>query len=250
MSTISQALIASRALKQYFGPIRPHEDAFVGEPLSHWSAQYSSGNVSMTEDVENWRACLVRDIPSAPALVRLWGQPADTPDMFPLSASSGSPPTGRRGIRLWAPTENADPSRAFLSAIDQLNALLALYTDKPSAPALDVGHLVRSLSSLPVVQAELAEFSEGLVGLCPTPEAVRIASVLSEAAVQHVQHPDITVDSDGELSFDLRLDDGRLVFAELSLDGRLDVGVYGSDGQMLEHDADATCDYFLTVIES
>ena len=63
-------------------------------------------------------------------------------------------------------------------------------------------------------------------------------------------HPGITVDIDGELSFDLRLKDGRLVFAELGFDGLLDVGVYGSDGRMLEHDAQATCAYLLSVIES
>ena len=79
---------------------------------------------------------------------------------------------------------------------------------------------------------------------------MRIARVLCEAAERYVSNPDITVDVDGELSFDLRLNDGRLVFAELGLDGRLDVGVYGPDNKMLEHDAHATCDYFLMVIES
>ena len=249
MSTTNAAITASRAFEQYFGPIRVREDTFVSEPSSDWSAEYSSGCVSMSEDVANWRDRFVGDTPSAAPLVRIWGAPAYAPEQFPLNAPFGSPPAVQRTVRLRVLRRNDDSSPALLSAFDQLNALLAFSTHERSAPELAMEDIATSPSLPPVVEAELAEFS-AVAGVCPTPEAVRIARVLSEAAVQHVRYPDITVDSDGELSFDLRLKDGRLVFAELSLDGRLDVGVYGSDNQMLEHDADATCDYFLTVIES
>ena len=102
----------------------------------------------------------------------------------------------------------------------------------------------------PAVEKELVEFSAGLDGMCPTEEAIQAARMLSKAALRHVADPDITVDIDGELSFDLRLDDGRLIFAELGLNGRLDVGVYGSDNQMSSHDAEATCTYLLSILES
>ena len=250
MSTISQALTASRALKRYFGSNRPHDDAFVGELSSDWSAEDSSGCVFISEDLESCPYRLVGDIHSASALVRVWGDPASTSDVFPLNAPYEGLLAAQQAFRLWPQTENADASRVFLSAIDQLNALLALYAEQRSAPELAVEDVSPSPSLPPVVQAELAEFSAGLDGVCPTEEAVRIARVLSEVAVRHVGHPNITVDIDGELSFDLRLDDGRLVFAELGLDGRLDVGVYGPDHRMLEHDAEATCQYFLQILES
>ena len=156
----------------------------------------------------------------------------------------------QQAFRLWPRTENADASRVFISAIDQLNALLASYAEQFPAPEPAVEDVSPSSSLLRVIQAELVEFSAGLDGVCPAEEVVRIATVLSQAAVRHVAHPDITVDIDGELSFDLRLDDGRLVFAELGLDGQLDVGVYGPDNQMLTHDPEATCTYLLSIIES
>lgn len=250
MSTTNAAITASPALEQYFGPTRVREDTFVGEPSRDWSAEYSIGYVSMSEDVANCRDRLVGDTSSAAPPVRIWGAPVYAPDMLPLNAPFGSPPAAQRDVRLRVLTGNGDSSPGSLSAIDHLNALLAFCTDERSPRVLAVADAETSPTLPPVVEAELAEFSAGLGGQCPTAEAVRIARLVSAAAVRHVQHPGITVDIDGELSFDLRLKDGRLVFAELGFDGLLDVGVYGSDGRMLEHDAQATCAYLLSVIES
>ena len=222
----------------------------MGELSSDWSAGDSSGCVFISEDLESCLYRLVGDIHSAPALVRVWGDPVSASDVFSLNAPYEGLLTAQQAFRLWPQTENADASRVFLSAIDQLNALLVPYAEQRSAPEPAVEDVPPSPSLPPVVEAELAEFSAGFDGMRPTEQAVCIARVLSDAAVRHITYPEITVDIDGELSFDLRLDDGRLVFAELGLDGRLDIGVYGSDNQMLEHDAEATCQYFLSIIES
>ena len=46
------------------------------------------------------------------------------------------------------------------------------------------------------------------------------------AAVEKTVEPEITVDVDGALSFDLRLASGLLLLAELALDGTLDASIY------------------------
>lgn len=251
MSTINTALTASRALQENFPDSRSHEDV-VGEPLSDWTAQHSTGLVFTPEDFTHWRDRLVADVASAPGPLRVWGTTFSGLDPFAWNVPYGGRVEQGPALRVWVPAEDSDSSPAFISAsaIDHFNALLAFHTAELSSSALDVDHLVPSPSLSSVAEAQLAEFSAGRDGVRPTERAVRIATVLCEAAERHVAKPEITVDIDGELSFDLRLNDGRLVFAELGLDGRLDVGVYGSDNKMLEHDAHATCDYFLMVIES
>ena len=250
MSPINQALTASAALQRYFGPGSRHEDAFAGELTSDSTAEHSSGCTFVSEDLDHWPYWLVGDIHSVPTVVHVSGDPASASDVVPLNAPHGSVFSVQRAFRLWAPTEKFEASRGFLSAIDQLNAQLAPYIQERSERELAVEVVSLSPELPPVVQAELAEFSAGIDGACPTPEAVRIARLIVAAAVQHVLHPEVSVDIDGELSFDLRLNDGRLVLAELGLDGQLDVGVYGPDNQMLDHNAEATCQYFLSIIES
>ena len=48
-----------------------------------------------------------------------------------------------------------------------------------------------------------------------------LALRLSAAAVEKTNEPEITVDVDGALSFDLRLNSGLLMFAELTVGGML-----------------------------
>ena len=251
MSTTNPALTAS-ALQQYFPESGSHEDAFVCEPLPDPAAQYSTGSDFTSEVLAHWSDQLVADVPTSPGLVRVWRTPVSRLDHLSLNVPIGSRVERRPAVRFCVPAEDSDSSPAFISAsdLDHFSALLAFSTAELYSSALDADHIVPSPSLSLVVEAQLAEFSVGLDGVRPTERALRIATVLCEAAVQYVENPEITVDVDGELSFDLRLKDGRLVFAELGLDGRLDVGVYGSDNKMLEHDAHATCDHFLMVIES
>ena len=62
-------------------------------------------------------------------------------------------------------------------------------------------------------------FSIGHEGKRPSVSVVSMADRIAKAAVDKTVEPEITVDADGALSFDLRLTSGRLVLAELDLDG-------------------------------
>ena len=62
-------------------------------------------------------------------------------------------------------------------------------------------------------------FSIGHEGKRPSVSVVSMADRIAKAAVDKAVEPEITVDADGALSFDLRLASGRLVLAELDLDG-------------------------------
>ena len=69
--------------------------------------------------------------------------------------------------------------------------------------------------------APLYEFSCGSNGRPPSRDVGGLARRLSTKAVSSTNEPEITVDVDGALSFDLRLDSGLLMFAELQVDGSL-----------------------------
>ena len=74
----------------------------------------------------------------------------------------------------------------------------------------------------PIVQ----EFAAGMDGVIPSPETVAMASRLARAAIARTVEPELAVDVDGALSFDLRLNNGLLLLAELDLDGYFDASVY------------------------
>ena len=247
---INPALTASRAGEHNLASIIFPEGAFLGDPSPDRNAEFSSGCTFIYRDMENWLDWFSGDISSAAPLVRILEASAYASDPFSSNLPHGSSPDERTAIRRLVPMGTASSCPDLLPTFDRLDALLALRIYKRIAPGAVVEAAATSPSLPTAVEAELAEFGAGLDGVCPTAEAVRIARVLSAAAVRHVPHPEITVDIDGELSFDLRLKDGRLVFAEFGLDGQIDVGVYGPDDQMLEHDAEATCEYFLSVIAS
>ena len=72
-------------------------------------------------------------------------------------------------------------------------------------------------------------FSEGLDGERPSRSVIDMAAQITKEALAKTVQPEITLDVDGALSFDLRLRDGRLVLAELSMAGVLDVSIYSDD---------------------
>ena len=74
----------------------------------------------------------------------------------------------------------------------------------------------------PIVQ----EFAAGLDGVIPSPEVVAMAGRLVKAASANTVEPEFAVDVDGALSFDLRLNNGLLLLAELDLAGYFDASVY------------------------
>lgn len=74
----------------------------------------------------------------------------------------------------------------------------------------------------PIVQ----EFAAGLDGVIPSSETVTMASRLARAAIANTVEPELAVDVDGALSFDLRLNNGLLLLAELDIAGYFDASVY------------------------
>lgn len=64
----------------------------------------------------------------------------------------------------------------------------------------------------PLVQ----KFAAGVVGIHPDLPTTELASRLVNATEEHSSEPEIAVDFDGALSFDLRLSNCSLLLAELS----------------------------------
>ena len=79
------------------------------------------------------------------------------------------------------------------------------------------------------------EFAAGIDGIQPDQDIVAKAARLVKAATERATIPDIAVDIDGALSFDLRLRNGLLLMAELSIDGILDASVYNDAAKKRIH---------------
>ena len=75
----------------------------------------------------------------------------------------------------------------------------------------------------------VSEFALGIDGVKPGDAVVAIATRIVQAAIMHTADFEISVDVDGALSFVLRLNDGRLVLAELNPDGSIDTSRYDDD---------------------
>lgn len=76
------------------------------------------------------------------------------------------------------------------------------------------------------VHPALSNFAKGKEGVCPDTETLSLARSLIEVATQRVPNPDIQVDFEGSLSFDLQLPNGHWLLADLFIDGQFDVSVY------------------------
>ena len=89
-----------------------------------------------------------------------------------------------------------------------------------------------SPASLPEV---LAEFAAGVSGYPPPPAwVVELGAELVRAAEEHTVEPEISVDVDGELSFDLRLHNDLLLMGELSIGGAVDARVYDASNALVQ----------------
>ena len=98
-------------------------------------------------------------------------------------------------------------------------------------------------------EAAIGAFAAGIGAVRPTNATVAAARAICQAAAQQTSDTEIALDDDGALSFDLRLSDGRLVLAELCVNGRVHVGVYGENDELKEHRT-AGYEYLVSVIES
>lgn len=129
--------------------------------------------------------------------------------------------------------------------------------DIKSAPSNEQGIETASppapqLASLPSeIEHVLNEFERGpAAGAQPESWVVVMARSISKAAVDNTVQPDISVDpDDGELSFDLRLSDGRLVLADMEVDGSLDARVYDTENKPLISLRQATAEQLVAVLK-
>ena len=86
-------------------------------------------------------------------------------------------------------------------------------------------------------------FAEGVGGVQPATDVVEIAHRIALAAIHKTIEPEISVDVDGALSFDLRLANGLLMFAELGVNGTLDAGIIDDEqGTIVERLRDTTAE--------
>ena len=93
-------------------------------------------------------------------------------------------------------------------------------------------HLMAKLKVTSVAaDVALAEFSRESNASPPSRPVVSLAGRLSEAVINNTIEPEITVDVDGALAFDLRLRNGLLMFAELQADGSLSVTILDDRGE-------------------
>ena len=90
------------------------------------------------------------------------------------------------------------------------------------------------------VKAAVAEFAAGLDGKRPEPWVVEMAARIANEALAKTREPEISVDVDGALSFDLELSNGNLLLAELEIDGSIDAGVYGPQMEPVQRMPKAT----------
>ena len=73
------------------------------------------------------------------------------------------------------------------------------------------------------------EFALGVDDVQPSDRVVAIASRIVQEVLERTADSEISVDVDGALSFVLRLNDGRLVLAELNPDGVIDASRYDDE---------------------
>jgi hypothetical protein len=83
-------------------------------------------------------------------------------------------------------------------------------------------------------------FAAGLEGRQAETGAVETANRIAAAALSITVEPEVSVDADGALSFDLRTRDGRLILAELGPDGGLDASIYDAQDKLLKRMPAAT----------
>lgn len=107
-------------------------------------------------------------------------------------------------------------------------------------------------SSLPSeIESELIDFAAGVEDeVAPSSQVVATARRLSQVAVDNTVEPEISVDVDGALSFDLRLKDNRLVLAELNVDGSISVRMYDPEYEPLASVPSATEQALVDILHS
>ena len=147
-------------------------------------------------------------------------------------------------------TENMGNFKLFVAGtrheISAFERLITLLYDSRTATA---GAEPLGMPESAEVKTAIEGFAAGIGEARPAGPTVEAARAIWQAAVHHTSDPEIALDDDGALSFDLRLSDGRLVLAELCVNGQVHVGVYGENDELKEHRT-AGYEFLVSVIES
>ena len=100
------------------------------------------------------------------------------------------------------------------------------------------------------IEAELRDFTAGVqADQPPTKEVVDMATRILQVAVENAPVPDVIVDAAGALSFDMRLNDRRLIMAELEADGSINVGEYDAQDELIKFIPLATEAEFVSILK-
>ena len=192
----------------------------------------------------------VEPVDSATSEGLLWGKALDTSAIQPpgvIHSQDGSPPL--RGIASW--TSTMPPSiddwhqlqRGLV--LQQMGRLTgARYVTEGIRGWGFEPHFMHDLDAVPGVawHPVVQEFAAGVDGVAaPHAGVVAMAGRVVQAALARTADAEFSVDVDGALSLVLRLSDGRLMLAELAVDGSLAFSRYDDDfGSNEKHLPNAT----------
>ena len=155
---------------------------------------------------------------------------------------------------LSGPSEDRDSMGLWLVGYEQPPGVRPKLPEMPSSVVGDRGADLMFAGPLPVYQdlywgcrqvlefisgpsrgeldLAVVEFSNGLDGKRPASHVLFMAALMAAEAKKKTIQPEVSVDIDGALSLDLRLESGALILAELDADGCLDASVYDQDGNL------------------
>ena len=109
-----------------------------------------------------------------------------------------------------------------------IGSVLLIRSTEDVAPTRPVGEPVTTDES--PLHPAVESFSKGFAGVYPSDDTLETATMIVEAATRMVYKREIDVDeTDGALSFQLRLETGYLVISELSVEGNLHANVYNDE---------------------
>ena len=132
--------------------------------------------------------------------------------------------------------------------IEYLTTTIDRYRNK-ATKILQYGRNIM-LSSLPLsAKVTLWEFLRERHNMSLAMQTMEIAKALSITALTHVEHPEISINDEGNLLLEFNLNDDRLVFTELDRDGQLAIEVYGP-GDRMGYYPETTHQKFLEIIEA
>ena len=132
--------------------------------------------------------------------------------------------------------ENKVPYWSLDSTSESLEFKLNWFPQESFSSGMAGSPLVPIVTSKPYVKSQLhTEIERTLVDFGNGLEdwVCAVATHIAKVSLDKTVEPEITVDVDGALSFDLRLTDGRLVLAELEPGGTLDASVYDQQGSLV-----------------